>query len=486
MLRLAARRVVPRAPRPPPQLPARQLLGWAKKEQTPRARPAPILAPENLFHPLSKSPLPALQARAAAVSEHAPCPVCLDHHEQRRPVQFDCPDCGWPTHCTKLHWDQDTEHATYCARLRQVNEDEHDIRSGRKLREFELPGQQSYEEAVSFANWDVFWYTRSFNSIDSERSRRHASKLLTYPITVASLLHENSGINLRNQRLTPEGLRSMTALRYSLHSESPTGDDDPSSKPPMRIFLLGARAESSLPPHVWEQLTHLFPNTQFHLFMIGPQVSLPAASIPPPPPPKPKSSTPSSPTSEPTPTPILFQPPTPPQLTPTGPTKIRDSAPEWGVPSTTSSVSPSLTITSLRAPYSAVHAHFADTFDPYTDVFFAFCPGFGFPSPTSSSHLQINAPGEWGDTVPLILSTKCALFVTGFSPVDVERDVKSLENVDGVAGEFDWIVTPGENPFGSEKWEVADFDPRVMVKTNWGVWGIRGKRRDVDYAAEGE
>lgn len=278
------------------------------------------------------------------------------------------------------------------------------------------------------------------------------------------------------------------ALRYSLHSESPTGDDDPSSKPPMRIFLLGARAESSLPPHVWEQVTHLFPNTQFHIYMIGPQVSLPVASIPPPPPPKPKTAAPSSESDsadEPL-KPTLFQPPTPLQVTPTGPTKTRDSLPDYGVPSSISSVSPSLTITCLRATYADVHAHFADTFDPYTDVFFAFCPGFGFPSPTSPSELQISAPGEWGQTVPLVLGTKCALFVTGFSPADVERDVRSLEGVEGVAGEFDWVVTPGENPFGSEKWEVADFDPRVMVKTNWGVWGIRGKRREVDYAAESE
>ncbi|QRV99997.1 Mss51-mRNA processing-like protein [Ceratobasidium sp. AG-Ba] len=481
MLRLAARRAplaTPRLLRPPA---GRPIFGWAAKAAAPRAGRAPILDPDNLFHPLSRSPIPSLQARAAAVTEHAPCPVCLDHYEQRRPVRYDCPDCGWPTHCTELHWKEDAEHLKYCTRLREVNEDEHDIRSGRKLREFELPGQQSYEEAVSFANWDVFWYTRSFNSIDSERSRRHASKLLTYPITVASLLHENSGINLRNQRLTPEGLRSMTALRYTLHSESPTGDDDPSSKAPVRIFLLGARAESSLPPHVWEQLSHLFPSVQFHLYMIGPQVSLPAASIPPPPPPKPKSTSSDQPKTDST-QPILFEPPTPPQLTPAGPTKTRDSAREWGVPSATSSVSPSLTITSLRAPYSAVHAHFEGTFDPYYDVFFAFCPGFGFPSPTSPSHLQINAPGEWDTTIPLVLGTKCALFVTGFSPADVERDVKSLENVEGIAGEFDWIVTPGENPFGSEKWEVADFDPRVMVKTNWGVWGIRGKRREVDYA----
>lgn len=62
----------------------------------------------------------------------------------------------------------------------------------------------------------------------------------------------------------------------------------------------------------------------------------------------------------------------------------------------------------------------------------------------------------------------------------MERDVRSLEGAPGVAGEFDWVLTPGVNPFGSEKWEVADFDPRVMVKVNWGIWGIRGKRREVD------
>lgn len=73
----------------------------------------------------------------------------------------------------------------------------------------QLAGPQGYEEAVSFANWDIFWYTRNFASMDSERSRRHASKLLTYPVTIASLLHENSGFTIRNQRVTPEGLRSL-------------------------------------------------------------------------------------------------------------------------------------------------------------------------------------------------------------------------------------------------------------------------------------
>jgi splicing suppressor protein 51 len=136
--------------------------------------------------------------------------------------------------------------------------------------------------------------------------------------------------------------------------------------------------------------------------------------------------------------------------------------------------------------YIDVHAQFQDTFDPYTDVFFMFHPGLGFPSPEPTSVdangqplLQIASPTEWGPVMPLLLASKCPIFITGFSPADVERDVKALATAPGVAGEFDWLLTPGPNAFGSEKWEAADFDPRVMVRTNWGVWGIRGKRRDV-------
>lgn len=40
------------------------------------------------------------------------------------------------------------------------------------------------------------------------------------------------------------------------------------------MIILGARAESSLPPHVWQQLSHLFPsNVAFHIFFIGPEVA---------------------------------------------------------------------------------------------------------------------------------------------------------------------------------------------------------------------
>ena len=268
----------------------------------------------------------------------------------------------------------------------------------------------------------------------------------------------------------------------------------------MRIFVLGARAESSLPPHVWEQLTLLFPAALFHLYFIGPQVSLPkrpatvssdstssAGSH--------SASTPSGPQAEDLATPAksddekpvylpnVYEPPTPAPIS--RHKRTRSSIERYGVPSYTVPYTPQLTITGMQCNYHEVHAQFQDTFDPYTDLFFMFSPGFGFPSPTSTSDvtgeplLQIESPTEWGPVLPLLLSTKCPIFVTGFSPADVERDIKSMSLAPGVAGEFDWVITPGENAFGSEKWEVADFDPRVMVKTNWGIWGIRGKRRDV-------
>lgn len=376
------------------------------------------------------------------------------------------------------------------------------------------PGPQGFEEAISFANWDVFWYTRGFPSMDTERSRRHASKLLTYPITIGGVLHQHSDLTLNNQRLTPEGSRSLAgglvnlldlpvlidalALRTTLHV--PTGAPETAEavvgKPQVRIFVPGARAESSLPPHVWEQLCMLFPSTHFHIFFIGPQVSLPK-------PPQSASQpsvvsenapeTPETPETnsgaarelvekEPVYLPNVYEPPTPAPITRLK--RTRSSVERYGVPSYTVAYTPQLTITGIQANYAEVHAQFQHTLDPYSDLFFFFSPGFGFPSPESTSEdseplLQIASPTEWGPVLPMLLASKCPIFVTGFSPTDVERDVRSLSTAPDVAGEFEWVITPGPNTFGSEKWEVADFDPRVMVKTNWGVWGIRGKSRDV-------
>lgn len=152
--------------------------------------------------------------------------------------------------------------------------------------------------------------------------------------------------------------------------------------------------------------------------------------------------------------------------------KGRDESANYGVPAWTTPVSEQLTMTNIQAPYEQIHEQFGP-FDPYSDVFFAFSPGFGFPSSMTPGALQVQRDAEWGETLPLVLQTKCPLFVTGFSPADVERDVKSLEGLEDVDGKYDWLLNPGENFFSSERWEVAEFDPRVLVKTNWGIWGIR-------------
>jgi len=307
------------------------------------------------------------------------------------------------------------------------------------------------------ANWDVFFYTRGFNSIDSERSRRHLSKLLSYPITIASVLHENSPLTIRNQRLTKEGLRSLTALRQSLHASHngvrQTGSPDSPSKA-IRILIIGARAESTLPTDVWLQLTFLFPDMPFHLYFIGPEVTIP---------------------------PLVGSPRE----------HVHDSP--FNHPSSTRVVNQSLSLTSIQAKYEDIH----DTlqpFDPYNDVFFAFAPGFGFPSQTQ---VEPTVPAEtmadskapivhvpqsqtnWLGPILQILDTKCSLIATGFSPADVERDVLALDQTAGVAGEFEWCINPGANIFKSERLEVAEFDYRVMAQINWGIWAIKGKRYDV-------
>lgn len=296
-----------------------------------------------------------------------------------------------------------------------------------------------------------------------------------------------------------------TALRQTLH---PQLGDKPSLDV-VRIFVVGARAEATLPPAVWDQLTYCFPNVAFHIFLIGPEASIPVDP-----------------------------------LHPAGPAvsekdgidtdavkggsattsmhrhKLRKS--NFGVPSRTLVVSEGLTLTTLQCTYEQVHAQF-EPFDPYTDVFFAFSPGFGFPSQAAVSEMAearreesddakrmkgaketyhagatsnitpvepdaapeggdiparepppltaryntdpltslttapiVQAQREWALAIQQILSTKCALISTGFSPADVERDVLAFESVEGVRGEFEWIVTPGENVFASQQWAVGE------------------------------
>ena len=192
----------------------------------------PLLQPDNLFHMFSESPSPEIRKRAMFMKTHAYCPH-PSHHQTRMPtspndlearkgkdtssmppahVRFECPDCGIPVYCSEEHWADDYEtHMEICDTLREANEDDHDLRSGRYFPEFEYPGPQIEEILVNLTNWDTYLYTRNYNAINEARSMRQATRLLTYPVTVASVLHELSPYNIRRGgRLTMEGLKSLS------------------------------------------------------------------------------------------------------------------------------------------------------------------------------------------------------------------------------------------------------------------------------------
>jgi mitochondrial splicing suppressor protein 51 len=197
-----------------------------------RAHPRTLLGPDNLFHPFSKSPIPEIRQRATFTRQHAYCPhplhqqtriATLPHDPEARKapevstqpparVRFECPDCGIATYCTEEHWADDYEaHLEICDTLRQINEDDHDLRSGRWFPEFDYAGPQIDEILVNMTSWDTYLYTRGFEAINDERGMRQATRLLTYPLTVGSILHELSPYNIRaGGRLTTEGLKSLS------------------------------------------------------------------------------------------------------------------------------------------------------------------------------------------------------------------------------------------------------------------------------------
>jgi len=201
--------------------------GFATQEEA-----ALVLQPNNLFHSFTNSPSPDIRRRAAFIKQHAYCPH--PHHRQTRApqqpddpeakksatgappahVRLECPDCGIPAYCCEEHYFDDYEnHLELCDTLREINEDDHDLRSGRQFVEFEYPGPQMEEALVNMTNWDSFLYTREFKAINEPRSLRQVTKLLTYPTTIGSILHELSPYNIRSGgRLTVEGLKSFSGI----------------------------------------------------------------------------------------------------------------------------------------------------------------------------------------------------------------------------------------------------------------------------------
>lgn len=111
--------------------------------------------------------------------------------------------------------DDYASHLELCDLLRQINEDDHDLHSGRFFPEFDYPGPQIDEAQINLTNWDTLLYSREFNAVNDERGMRQVTRLLTYPVTIGSVLHELSPYTL-NDRLTPEGLRSLSGMTSPL------------------------------------------------------------------------------------------------------------------------------------------------------------------------------------------------------------------------------------------------------------------------------
>ncbi|POR37218.1 Putative mRNA processing protein (Mss51) [Tolypocladium paradoxum] len=422
----------------------------AAAPQRPSQPSSPRLGQDDLFHPFSTSPVPEFRRRAAFMKQHAYCPH-PDHKPTKLPtvapksegveqsgghmapahVHFECPDCGFPVYCSKEHWmDHYDKHLEVCDTLRQINEDDHDLRSGRVFHEANLPDLQLDEAAVNMTNWDTFMYTREFEAVNSDRSMRQITRLLTYPITVGSVLHELSPYGIKDgDRLTVEGLKSFSALRYNLHPPKAGRGAGVNQlrpePPPVRLFILGARAESSLPRAAWVQLAHLFPESRLHLVFIGPESMANRDDE----------------------FPL-------PERTPSNPFGAIVEDRVWY----------KMKISTIVDYYHTIHktGHFAP-YDPYFDCFVLFHPGLGHPA---SSH-------EWEETLPLLLETKVPIISTGYTQFDLERDVEWVQKKSG--GEVDVLLEPGENIFRSLRWDLNDMDPQDISCGNWGVWAFRGK-----------
>lgn len=368
--------------------------------------------PENRFHIWDESPSREIRTRAAFIRARAKCPVTGKN------INFTCPKSGIPTHHDEAAWKSDTVYQNgLWELLRKVNIYEHDLRSGREFPEFDFPTQQQTEAAVNFLNWDTFLYTRDFYSMDTEFQLAAVTKMLSYPITIGSILHQYSPYNLKPKGpLTLECLKSLAALRYTLLPQDTTKSWQDR---PVRLFMLGARAESQLPPHAWQQLSYLFPDSELELVFIGPEAYY---------------------------------------------DKERRSYAALEKP-VRMKYDDKLSFSYYTDYFHTLYeAQDFMPFDPYLDAFFLFHPGLGAPE----------AMDQWEKTVPGLLETKCPIFVTGFHEADSQRDWNWLQSKFGE--KLDVLIEPTKNLFGSTKWELHDLNPSEVYQFNQQLFGFRGKR----------
>jgi splicing suppressor protein 51 len=368
---------------------------------------------QNRFHPWDSSPSEDLRHRAAAIRAMAKCPVT------GKEINYTCPLSGIPTHHSREAWEQDTEyHASKKYEiLKKVNIYEHDLRSGRAFPEFDFPLTQEHESQINLDNWDLFFYTRQFYSMDTEFQLAAVTKMLSYPITIGALLHQYSPYMLNPKGpVTLEGLKSLAALRYSLFpfQRASTFKDRP-----LRLFIVGARAEGQLPGHVWRQLNLLFPDIEFELHFIGPESHYDHDKN----------------------------------------TYLQSSRP------VVKRVTPKLSMVYHTDYFHVLHeAQDFFPYDPYLDSFFLFHPGLAYPG----------VEGLWEKTIPGLLESKCPVFITSYHEQDLNNDWDWI--MENFNKDLDVLINKTDNLFGSTKWELNDANPQETYRFNQHMFAVRGKR----------
>lgn len=371
---------------------------------------------ENRFCKMDESSVQEIRRRADFIKARAKCPVT------GKPINFTCPKSGVPTHHDEIAWKNDTDYwkSKKWLALKAANMFEEDLRSGRDFSELDFPGPITDDQVANLMNWDTFFYTRGFASMDNEFQLAISTKLLTYPMTVAGVLSEFSPYALKPKGpLTLEGLKSAAALRYTLFPEDRKNNI---MERPLRFFILGARMESQLPWHAWLQMLYLFPSSKVQLVFIGPEAYFDRRKQ----------------------------------------RYIRLERP------VTERVNGNLSLT-FHTEYFHTLNDMGDFFpyDPYLDAFFLFHPGLGAPE----------SMDQWSKSVPGLLDSKCPVYVTGFNEQDVAQDWEWLHQK--FADKMDILIERTPNVFKSTKWEFNDLNPQELYQLNQQLFAFRGKRYHV-------
>lgn len=252
--------------------------------------------------------------------------------------------------------------------------------------------------------------------MDNEFNLAAVTKMLTYPITMGSILDQYSPYGLEPKGpLTLEGLKSLAALRYSMFPKDRTKSWQDR---PVRFFILGARSESQLPALIWKQLSFVLPNTEFELVFVGPECYFDKA-------------------------------------------QNRYLKSDRKI---SHRIDDKMTMTYYTDYFHVLHeAQDLFPYDPYLDIFFC-----------STQVLERRRPWTNGRSRYRAFWSPSAPFSTGFHEQDLKRDWNWL--MSNYEEELDVLMKPSENIFKSTKWELNDLNPHEVYQFNQRIFGFRGKR----------